>query len=120
MSIKSEILAEPFNQTTAWMPYIAISGSDAVPVGDVLADELHRKLGVVTVIRNTYFVRATFGQDEPTADDQVIKSVGIFSAAVGGTLGEYWILENDDGLAKDNIDEVVIECAVTILHEPSD
>lgn len=112
-----EILVTPSNYLVPWMSYIAISGSDVVPVGDVLADELHRKLGTVRVVRNTYHISATFGQDEPTADDQVIKSVAIFSAAVGGTLGEYWILANDDGLVKDNIDEIVIECAVTFLHE---
>ncbi len=117
MSIKSEILAEPFNFAAAWMPYIVISGSDQIPVADVMLDELHRKLGVVTVIRNTYFVRATFGQDEPVTDDSIIKSVGIYSDAVGGTLGEYWILGSP--VDKDNIDEIVVECAVTILHEPS-
>ncbi len=113
----AEVLVTPSNYLVPWMSYIAISSSDAVPVGDVLAGELHRKLGVVRINRNTYHVVATFGQDEPTADDLEIKSVAIFSAAVGGTLGEYWILANDDGLAKDNIDEIVIECAVTFLHE---
>ncbi len=117
MGIKSEILAEPFNFAVPWMPYIAISGSDQIPIANIMLDELHRKLGVVTVIRNTYFVRVTFGQDEPNTDGLTIKSVGIFSAAVGGTLGEYWIL--DSFSSKDNIDEIVVECAITILHEPS-
>jgi len=111
---KSLILAAPFSRETAWMPYVAIAGSDETPTG-FLIDELHRKLGVVTVIRNTYFVRATFGQDEPTDNDLIIKSVGIYSTVIGGVLGEYWIL--DSFVDKDNIDELVIECAVTIVHE---
>ncbi len=116
--LNAQILAQPFNFTVPWMPYVAIAASSNVP-GVALVDELYRKLGVVTVIRNTYFVRATFGQDEPLADDLVIKSVGIYDNLVGGTLGEYWIVDSEAYIDKDNIDEIVIECAVTILHEPS-
>ena len=60
----SLILAKPFNESASWMTYIAISGSDATPEGFLL-DEFYRKLGTVKVVRNTYFISATFGQDEP-------------------------------------------------------
>jgi len=113
----AEVLANAPNETQAWMPYVGIGSSDIE--GDEEAEtslwtELHRKLGAVTVRANTYFIRATFGQDEPTGDDLTIKEVGIFDAATGGKLGKRWVLENDE--SKDNIDEIVVECAVTILH----
>jgi len=130
----SLILAKPFNESASWMTYIAISGSDATPEGFLL-DEFYRKLGTVKVVRNTYFISATFGQDEPgkegyfdrgvfgttvfdeVSETRVIKSVGIYDQSVGGVLGEWWVLDGD-GIDKDNIDEIVIECAVTMLHNP--
>lgn len=113
----AEVLANAPNETQAWMPYIGIGSSDIE--GDeesetTLWTELHRKLGTVTARANTYFIRATFGQDEPTGDGLTIKEVGIFDAASGGNLGKRWVLANDE--SKDNIDEIVVECAVTILH----
>lgn len=111
---KAIVLADPDFFDIPWMGYIAIASS-AENNGGFLVDELHRKQAEVWVIRNTYFAKATFGLDEPTADDLVIKSVGLFHQAIGSKMGEIWIL--DSPVDKDNIDEIVIEVAVTIIHE---
>jgi hypothetical protein len=113
----AEVLANAPNETQAWMPYIGVGSSDID--GDDARDtdlwsELHRKLGTVTSRANTYFIRATFGQDEPTGDGLTIREVGIFDELTGGKLGKRWVLSNEE--SKDNIDEIVVECAVTILH----
>lgn len=96
--------------------YVAVGESDITGTvfDTVLWDEVHRKKGVIRVVANTVFVRAVFGQDEPTADGLSIKEIAIFDAAAGGTLIERWILGSP--VAKDNIDEVVVECAITIVH----
>lgn len=110
-------LADPSIKADAWMPYIAIGSSNQAEdeTNDTaLWSEIHRKAGTVTVIRNTYYVKATFGQDEPTGDDQTIYEIGIFDNLVDGTLGRRWVVNT--GISKDNIDEIIIECAVTILH----
>lgn len=113
------VLASPDTMVLPWMPYIAI-GTSNIKEEDVsgritsLMAEVHRKQGTVKVIANTYFVRAEFGQDEPTADDLTLYEIGIFDAETGGTMAERWVL--DTGISKDNIDEIVIECAITILH----
>ena len=59
-------------------------------------------------------MKATFGQDELTGDDWSICEVGIFDAAADGVLGRRWVL--DTPIPKDNIDELEIECAITIVH----
>lgn len=113
-------LAEPFNETDAWMPYIAIGSSDEAGIewlDNQLYGEIHRKAGEVYVIRNTYFVKATFGQDEPTGDSLSISEIGIFDDPVSGQMGKRWVL--DTPVSKDNIDEIIAECAVTMLHAPA-
>lgn len=113
----AELLADPRSEVRPWMPWVAI-GSSNIESNELyetaLWEELHRKLGDVSVTANTYFVRATFGQDEPTADDLTIYEIGIFDAATDGVMGKRWVLNT--GVDKDNIDEIVVECAVTILH----
>ncbi|MCK5609191.1 hypothetical protein KAR91_45375, partial [Candidatus Pacearchaeota archaeon] len=111
------LLADPRSEVRPWMPWVAIGASDIEGnelYDTALWDELHRKLGDVSVTANTYFVRAAFGQDEPTADDLTIYEIGIFDAATGGVMGKRWVLNT--GVDKDNVDEIVVECAVTILH----
>jgi len=111
------LLADPDAYELEWMPYIAIGASDIESdeaVTTELWDELFRKRGVVSVKNNTYFVRVTFGVDEPNEDDLEIKEIGIFDASSDGNMGKRWVLS--DPIDKDNIDEIVVECAVTILH----
>lgn len=111
------LLADPRSEVRPWMPWVAIGASNIESdelYETALWEELHRKRGDVSVTANTYFVRATFGQDEPTSDDLVIREIGIFDAASGGVMGKRWVLNT--GVEKDNVDEIVIECAVTILH----
>jgi len=112
----SAVLADPSVESLPWMPYIAIGSGDAADseLSDALETELYRKLGTVFVKSNTYFITATFGQGEPDTDDLEIKEIGIFSAASNGTMGARWVLAT--AVDKDNIDVIVIECAVTILH----
>ena len=113
----AKTLSNPFDESAEWMPYVAIGTSNQAEDEDndtALWGEIHRKLGSVWVIRNTYFVKATFGQDEPTGDDLTIYEIGIFDDPVTGVLGRRWVLPT--GQSKDNIDEIVIECAVTILR----
>jgi len=113
------VLGNPTAESMPWMVYIAI-GDDNTRTNEFaethLVSEIHRKKGDVKVRANTYFVRAIFGQDEPTGDDIEIKEIGIFDSEEGGTMGARWILEGDGIIDKDNIDEIVIECEVTILH----
>jgi hypothetical protein len=113
----ASVLAKPFDETQPWMPFIAI-GSSTLAENEVtdteLWEELYRKEGEVRVVRNTYFVKATFGQDEPTADDLSISEIGIFDANADGVLGRRWVLVTP--VVKDNIDEIVVECAITMLH----
>lgn len=111
------LLADPRSEVLPWMPWVAIGDDDTV--GNEIYDtelygEIHRKRGEVTVRANTYFVRATFGQDEPTGDDLEIKEIAIFDAASDGVMGKRWVLGT--AVDKDNVDEIVVECAVTILH----
>lgn len=111
------LLADPRSKVRPWMPWVAIGSSNIAsnePYETELWEELHRKRGDVSVTANTYFVRATFGQDEPTSDDLTIYEIGIFDAASDGNMGKRWVLNT--GVAKDNVDEIVVECAVTILH----
>lgn len=113
----ARILADASSETAPWMTYIAIGESDIAEdeVHDAaLYDEIYRKAGTVWVVRNTFFIKATFGQDEPTGDGFTVKEVGIFDDPVAGILGRRWVL--DSPVSKDNLDEIVVECAVTILR----
>lgn len=113
----ARILADPSAEAAPWMTYIAIGESDIAEdeVHDsALYNEIHRKEGTVWVVRNTFFIKATFGQDEPTGDGYTIKEIGIFDDPTAGILGRRWVL--GAFVDKDNLDEVVVECAVTILR----
>jgi hypothetical protein len=113
----AQLLATAPNYTAAWMPYIAIGSSNQSQPEEyshILYDEKHRKLGEVWVRANTYFVRAVFGRDEPNADDVTVYEIGIFDADTDGNLGRRWVLATP--ITKDNVDELVIECAITILR----
>ena len=108
-----KILVNPGNYIVPWMSYIAIGQSDA-DSDLTLADEIHRKLADIWVIRNSYFMEANFGQDEPTGDDYEIKEVGIFDEAEDGIMGQRWVLIT--AIDKDNIDERIFYVIITFLH----
>ena len=100
-----------------WMGYIAIgTGTTAVDElrDDSLEAEVHRKKAKVWSVGNTYFVDATFSQDEPTGDDIEITEIGIFDAEVAGNMARRWVL--DTAVEKDNIDELPIECRIVFLQ----
>lgn len=111
------VLGDPRSKDKPWMLYVAV-GTGNTPVDkfkDVALDEeVHRKEGDVRVVANTYFVRAVFGQDEPNSDDLTLYEIGIFDSPTNGKMGARWVM--DTGMSKDNIDEIVVECAITILH----
>jgi len=98
----------------SWMPFIAFGDGLPLPSSEdkVLASEIYRKRGVVTIIKNTYFVEATFGKDEPTTDCW-IREVGIFDAVSGGKMGARWLLV--DEVWKAYNEEVYIKIAISIL-----
>jgi hypothetical protein len=98
----------------SWMPFIAIGDGLPLPSSEdkVLASEIHRKRGIVTIINNTYFIEATFGKDEPTADCW-IREVGIFDAVTGGKMGARWLLV--DEVWKEYDEEIYIKIAISIL-----
>lgn len=108
-------LYDPDAYRKPWMGYIAIGESNegaGAGTFDTLGSELHRKAGEVFVRENSYFIRARFGQDEPTEDDLEIYEIGLFDASSGGNMYKRWIL--DTPITKDNIDEIIIELSVTI------
>ena len=111
-----EALVNPSSFSNAWMDYIAIGESNASAQDAFsLVDEIHRKSSDVYANRNTYFASATFGLDEPTGDDLQILEIGIFNASSEGDMGIRWTLNTV--LDKDNLDDIVVECAITVLHE---
>ena len=65
----AELLSDPNEWTTEWMPYIAIGSSNSALVCGALVNELYRKRATIFARTNTYFAIVTFGQDEPPADD---------------------------------------------------
>ncbi len=97
----------------SWMPFIAIGDGLTLPSSEdtSLVSELHRKRGTVTIIKNTYFVEADFGKDEPT-DDIWIREVGIFDAITGGKMGARWLLV--DEVLKEYDDNINIRIAISI------
>jgi hypothetical protein len=110
-----ETLVDPASLIEPWMGYIAIGTSNTAVDGALaLVAEVCRKAASVRVVSNTYFASASFGQDEPTDDGLLIYEVGLFDSLSGGNMAHRWVL--DTGIAKDNIDEFVTECAITVLH----
>ena len=110
-----DVLAYPGSYSTAWMPYLAIGESNlVVGLTPNMAEEIYRKIGSVHAIRNTYFIEATFGLDEPTGDGYELREIGLVDAEDEGNLVIRWTLNTETD--KDNLDDVDMECAVTILH----
>lgn len=97
-----------------WMGYIAI-GTGTTEDFDTgkLENEVHRKSAIVWSIKNTYFARAVFGQDEPTADDLEITEIGLFDDPASGNMTKRWFL--NEAVDKDNIDEIPIQCSIVFL-----
>lgn len=109
------ILANPPSiHGEVWMGYIAIGiGTTASWDTGELENEVYRKVAVVRSIKNTYLASATFGQDEPTEDNLAITEIGLFDDAVSGNMTKRWFLNT--AIAKDNIDEIPIQCAIVFL-----
>lgn len=111
-----DVLAYPQSYSEAWMPYIAIGESNvSVDEATELVDEIHRKTADIRAVRNTYFAKAMFGLDEPTGDDYGLLESGLFNFPdEGGVMGARWTFNT--AIDKDNLDDIDIECAITILH----
>jgi len=116
IAMVAAILADPAAHSDPYVSYLAIgSGTTAVQDSDVtLESELHRKQANVFVRANTIFLVAEFGQDEPTGDSLTIAEVGAFNKSSGCILGKRWVLPNTE--SKDNVDELAVECALTIVR----
>ena len=112
-----DVLVAPRDWSKAWMPYIAI-GTGTTPVADgdaALEAEVYRKEGEVEAHRNSYIVKALFGEGEPREDALEIAEIGLFDSESGGTMAARWVLPDGITMPKDNIDELDIACILEFV-----